>query len=223
MAFPSDKSISYKADQPLTPGRPIISGPPVNQLALKAVCPTNAIGVNPTRIDLGRCVFCMACTDAFRKNISFIDDTHLSTNVRDRLVVIDGEDDLITIDRQIIRQELLDFAGDTIRLKVMTADDRFHGVDRGIQLVDNASDAHAIVINSAEAVYDLVRSEYDQLMAPKAVIVAGQQAITAVDHLIAIGAWYHHFKIDLYVPGEPVHPVVLVNGLLNLFFKNSKE
>ena len=222
MALSSDRSTFFndRVSKETVSLRPIISGRPEDQLALKAVCPTNAIGVNPTRIDLGKCVFCMACADVFKEKISFTPDVNLATNVRDRLVMIESFDGAITLDRNIIRQEILEFRGDAIRLKLLSSQSAIMTNDKRVTFVGAAEEAHAIVVNSADDVYNLSRAEYDKLRDPKAVIIAGQQAITAMDHLVSIGAWYHHFKVDLYVPGDPVHPTTLVNGILNLFNKN---
>src|SRR5215203_1676203 len=73
------------------PGRPEISTLKVDQLALKAVCPNHAIGVNPVRIDLGKCNFCQDCSNAFPEKIKFTSDRNIASNVRDRLIILEGD------------------------------------------------------------------------------------------------------------------------------------
>ena len=86
-------------------GRPVISIEKVNEQALLACCPTGAISTDPVAIDLGKCTFCGACAVAFPNKIHFTTDYKLSTNVRERLIIKEGIDQPIEIDKELIPNE----------------------------------------------------------------------------------------------------------------------
>jgi Ni,Fe-hydrogenase III small subunit len=60
---------------------------------------------------------------------------------------------------------------------------------------------------------------YDAVPDPKIIILAGTDAISggiyegseALDR-----SFLEKYKIDLYVPGNPVHPLTFINGVLGL-------
>jgi NADH:ubiquinone oxidoreductase subunit B-like Fe-S oxidoreductase len=60
---------------------------------------------------------------------------------------------------------------------------------------------------------------YDSIPDPKIVILVGPEAIsgglykdsTAIDR-----TFLDYVKVDLYIPGNPMHPLTFLNGLLRL-------
>jgi Ni,Fe-hydrogenase III small subunit len=60
---------------------------------------------------------------------------------------------------------------------------------------------------------------YDAVPEPKMVILAGTDAISggifegsnAIDR-----SFTERYKVDLFIPGNPVHPLTVINGLLSL-------
>jgi Ni,Fe-hydrogenase III small subunit len=60
---------------------------------------------------------------------------------------------------------------------------------------------------------------YDAVPYPKLIILAGTDAISggifegspALDR-----SFLSKYKIDLYIPGNPVHPLTFINGVLSL-------
>ena len=85
-------------------GRPVISFEKVDEHALTAICPTDAIATNPVSIDLGKCTFCGECALRFPTKISFTKDYKLSTNERVRLIINEGEDKPVEVNPATIRQ-----------------------------------------------------------------------------------------------------------------------
>src|SRR5882762_3832388 len=92
-------------------GRPEISTEKVDEGALAALCPTGAIGKAPVRIDMGKCVMCGECSFAFPDKIKFTTDYKIATNVRERLIIKEGDKNPITLDENKIRAEIQSLFG----------------------------------------------------------------------------------------------------------------
>jgi hypothetical protein len=203
-------------------GRPVITNNPVDQFAIKAVCLLHAISVNPVRIDLGKCNFCKACSDAFPDKIHFGTDYQLASNVRDRLVVLEREDAPIAVDANLVRNEIKEFTSQVVKLKLVAdgeSDSLIINSDLSgsdILFVDDIREAHGLVISSSFIDVEALDLQYHQLLAPKIIVLIGRGAISAYDALLSAGDWPLHCKVDLFVAGDPVHPTVFKNGLLSV-------
>jgi Ni,Fe-hydrogenase III small subunit/Pyruvate/2-oxoacid:ferredoxin oxidoreductase delta subunit len=198
-----------------------------------AACPTDAIRLDgDVRIDLGRCLFCTACSDACLDGaIVFSQDYRLATRARDGLLT-DGHDlPLATALSDKIRA----LYGRALRIREVSAggcngcEADFNvlgtiGFDLGrfgIQVVASPRHADALVItgpvtgNMAEA----VRLTYDAVPAPKLVIAVGACAIAGgpfIDHPEVLNGADAVVPVDLFVPGCPPHPFTILDGLLRL-------
>ena len=62
------------------------------------LCPVDAISADPVSIDLGICTFCGECAKKFPNKIQFTTDYKISTNVRERLIVKEGDDKPVEVD-----------------------------------------------------------------------------------------------------------------------------
>src|SRR5262245_51688396 len=98
-------------------GRPEISDILVNEDTLAALCPTSAIGKSPVSIDMGKCVMCGECEFAYPQKIRFTKDYKIATNVRERLIVKEGEVNPIALDYSRIREEIQSFFGRSLKLR----------------------------------------------------------------------------------------------------------
>jgi Ni,Fe-hydrogenase III small subunit len=91
----------------------------------------------------------------------------------------------------------------------------------GIEFVASPRHADGIVITGPITVnmsepLDLC---YKAVPDPKIIVLAGTDAISggifegspALDR-----SFLGHYKIDLYIPGNPVHPLTFINGILSL-------
>ena len=216
-------------------GRPIISLEKVDEKTLQAICPTEAIGINPVSIDLGKCTFCGECALRFPSKVSFTKDYKLSSNERSRLIIIEGDDKPVEVNPATVRKEIHRVLGRSLKLRQISAGGdnscewelgaannvQFDISRYGIDFVASPRHADGIVItgpitkNMAEA----VQICYDAVPEPKIIVLVGTDAISggifagsdAIDR-----SFLDKYKVDLYIPGNPAHPLSIINGLLDL-------
>jgi len=216
-------------------GRPVISTVKVDETALINCCPTAAISTSPVSIDLGKCTFCGECARLFPQKIAFTTDYKLSTNVRERLVIKEGVDESIELDKNLIPKEFKSFFGSSLKLRQISAGGdnscewelnaannvQFDMSRFGIEFVASPRHADGIVItgpitaNMAEP----LQICYDATPDPKMVVLVGTDAISggifegspALDR-----SFLDNHKVDLYIAGNPAHPLTVINGLLAL-------
>ena len=216
-------------------GRPIISDAKVIEAELLELCPTAAISAQPIQIDLGKCTFCGECAMRFPEKISFTKDFKLSTNERNRLLVTEGDVKPIEVNPETVRKEIHKVLGRSLKLRQISAGGdnscemelnaannvQFDMSRYGIDFVASPRHADGIVItgpitkNMAEA----VQICYDATPEPKIIVLVGTDAISggifaysaAVDR-----SFLDKYHVDLYVPGNPAHPLTIINGLLDL-------
>lgn len=219
-------------------GRPVISAKEVNGAEFAAICPTGAITGNPVAIDLGKCVFCGECAIAFPHKVAFTTDYKLSSNVREGIIVKEGVDSPITLNPDKIRNEIHKLFGGSLKLRqVSAAGDNSCELELnatgnvnfdigrfGIEFVASPRHADGIVITGpiSENMAEPLQICYDATPKPKIIILAGTDAISGG---IFQGAealnrsFLDKYTIDLYVPGNPVHPLTFINGVLDLIRK----
>jgi len=216
-------------------GRPLITTADVDESALAALCPVNAIGKSPVSIDLGKCVFCGECALAFPHKISFTKDYKLATNDRRRLIVIAGDERPVKIVPELVRKEIFQYFRGSLKLRQISAGGdnscelelnasgnvNFDIGRYGIEFVASPRHADGIVItgpitkNMAEA----LEICYQAVPEPRIVILAGTDAISggiftgssALDR-----SFLDKYPVDLFLPGNPVHPLTFINGVLEL-------
>jgi len=219
-------------------GRPEISTELVDDNALAELCPTKAISVNPVRIDLGKCTFCAECSRAYPTKISFTTDYRLSVNDRSSLIIKEGSTEPLRLNSDLIRKEIQRVFGGSLKLRQVSAagdnstelelnacgNVNFDMGRYGIEFVASPRHADGIVItgpiskNMAEA----LQITYDATPSPKIIILAGTDAISggifegspAIDR-----SFLEKNHIDLFIPGNPVHPLTFINGVLDLIGK----
>ena len=216
-------------------GRPIISEVTVDGTALAAICPTKAIGLSPVSIDLGRCTFCGECSLRFPEKIQFTKDYRIASNVRERLMVKEGEEGRISFDEEEIRREIKSLFGRSLKLRQVSAGGdnscelelnaannvQFDMSRFGIDFVASPRHADGVVItgpitkNMAKA----LEICYEAIPEPKIVVLVGTDAISGgifEDSDQLDRSFLENHKVDLYIPGNPAHPLTIINGLLDL-------
>ena len=219
-------------------GRPVISTEKVNENELMELCPTNAISTNPVCIDLGKCTFCGECTIAFPGKIKFTRDYKVATNERNRLIIREGNDESIELNPELVRKEMHEYFGSSLKLRQVSAGGdnscelelnacgnvNFDMGRFGIEFVASPRHADGIVITGpiTENMARPMQICYDAIPEPKIIILAGTDAISGgiFEGSPALNrAFISEYKIDLYVPGNPIHPLTFINGLLELIKK----
>lgn len=216
-------------------GRPLISLAKVDEQALVDVCPMGAITANPVSLDLGKCAFCGECAFTFPEKISFTTDYKISSNIRENLLVKEGETQAISFDQDAIRSEVKKTFGKSLKLRQVSAggdnscetelnaagNANFDMNRFGIEFTASPRHADGVVITGpiSENMADPLRIAYDAIPEPKIVVLCGVDAISGglfADSKAINRSFLQGVKVDLYIPGNPSHPLTIVNGILDL-------
>jgi Ni,Fe-hydrogenase III small subunit/NAD-dependent dihydropyrimidine dehydrogenase PreA subunit len=216
-------------------GRPVISSEKVNEAELLELCPVDAISADPVSIDLGKCTFCGECAKKFPNKIQFTTDYKISTNVRERLIVKEGDDKPVEVDPEIVRKEIRRIFGSSLKLRQVSAagdnscemelnaanNVQFDMSRYGIEFVASPRHADGIVITGpiSENMAEPLQICYDATPEPKIVVLVGTDAISGGIHSGSNAldrSFLEKYPIDLYIPGNPAHPLTIINGLLDL-------
>jgi Ni,Fe-hydrogenase III small subunit len=221
-------------------GLPVISEISVSQelidLAVE-VCPTEALQAYPKlSLDMGKCVFCGECEKILGKEkLKFTNQYKNATNIRERLIVREGDVQGIHLDESIVRTEIRKIFGRSLKLRQVSAGGdnsnemelnacgnvNFDMARFGIEFTASPRHSDGVVVtgpisaNMAEA----LQICYDAVPNPKILVLCGSDAISggifarspALDR-----SFLDKYTVDLYVPGNPIHPLTFINGILEL-------
>lgn len=221
-------------------GRPVISTEKVDETELAELCPTNAISSDPVCIDLGKCTFCGECAFAFPGKIKFTTDYKIATNDRNKLIIEEGNDKPVELNPDLIRKEISECFSGSLKLREVSAGGdnscelelnacgnvNFDMGRFGIEFVASPRHADGIVITGpiTENMAQPLQICYDAIPEPKIIILAGTDAISGgiFEGSPALNrSFLSKYKIDLFVPGNPIHPLTFINGVLELIKKRS--
>jgi Ni,Fe-hydrogenase III small subunit len=218
-------------------GRPIISGK-ISQdeiAGVASMCPVGAIDKMSGSVDLGKCVFCNECSFMLPDRIMFTNDYRLSSNERQALIIKPGVETPIRLNESYIRGEILKLFRGALKLRQVSAGGdnscemelaasgnvNFDFGRYGVEFVASPRHADGIVITGpvTENMDKALRICYDAIPAPKIIILAGTDAVSGgiFDGSPALNRKFidEHY-IDLYIPGNPVHPLTFINGVMDL-------
>jgi Ni,Fe-hydrogenase III small subunit len=216
-------------------GRPVISTEKVDESELQELCPVSAISTNPVSIDLGKCTFCGECAIRFPEKIQFTTDYKISANERESLIVKEGDDKSISINPGSVRKEIHSLFRRSLKLRQVSAGGdnscewelgasnnvQFDLGRFGIEFVASPRHADGIVITGpvTENMAGPLQICYDATPDPKIIVLVGTDAISGgiFAGTAAINrSFLDKYPIDLYIPGNPAHPLTIINGLLDL-------
>jgi Ni,Fe-hydrogenase III small subunit/ferredoxin-like protein FixX len=216
-------------------GRPEISTERVDEVALASLCPTGALGKAPVSLDMGRCVMCGECSFAFPNKIRFTTDYRIATNVRERLIIKEGDTGPISLDERSVREEIRSLFGRSLKLREISAggsnadeaelnacgNPNFDMGRFGIEFLASPRHCDGIVITGpiSENMAEATQICYEAVPSPKIIILVGTDAISAgifAGSKALNRSFLDNYSIDLYVPGNPPHPLTFVNGVLDL-------
>jgi len=218
-------------------GRPVISDSLTNNeiRQVSELCPSGAIDSKTGSIDLGKCVFCNECALMLPGKIRFENDYRISVNRREDLVIRPGQEGHVRLDETLIRKDVRKLFRKALKLRQVSAGGdnscemelnaagnvNFDMGRYGIEFVASPRHADGIVItgpvteNMAEAL-DIC---YKAVPSPKIIILVGTDAISGglFTGSPAVNRWFiNNHDIDLYVPGNPAHPLTFINGVMDL-------
>ncbi len=216
-------------------GRPIINTHKVDEAELVNLCPMNAISTNPVAIDLGKCTFCGECAMRFPEKIQFTTDYKISTNERERLIVKEGDDFPIEVNPATVRKEIRQLFGRSLKLRQVSAGGdnscewelnasnnvQFDISRFGIEFVASPRHADGIAITGpiTQNMAKALEIAYNATPDPKVIVLVGTDAISGgifADSPALDRNFLENQKVDLYIPGNPTHPLTIINGLLDL-------
>lgn len=218
-------------------GRPEISGNITREEIVSAAstCPVNAINRNTGSLDLGKCIFCNECSFLIPEKIRFTNDYRIACNRKESLVINPGMKDPVRLNGDSIRPEIRRFFSGALKLRhVSAASDNscemelnacgnvnFDMGRYGVEFVASPRHADGIVITGpiSENMSEALGIAYDAVPEPKILILAGSDAISG--GLFAGSPALNRkftvlYKPDLYIPGNPVHPLTFINGIMDM-------
>ena len=222
-------------------GRPVISSEKVNEIEMIELCPVGAITANPVSIDLGKCTFCGECARQFPHKVEFTTDYKISTNERDQLKVKEGDDRAIEVNPETVRSEIHRVLGQSLKLRQVSAGGdnscemelnaannvQFDMSRFGIEFVASPRHADGIVITGpiTENMAEPLQICYDAIPEPKLIVLVGTDAISGGIHAGSSAldrSFLNKYPVDLYIPGNPAHPLTIMNGLVDLTRKRKR-
>jgi Ni,Fe-hydrogenase III small subunit len=233
------QSVKDLRNQPVSPvfrGRPVISADLSENevMMVHELCPSGAICRDTGSIDLGKCVFCHECAFFLPGKISFTNDYRIAANSREALVVKPGSDISIRLDSSKIRSEVRKLFKGSLKLRQVSAGGdnscemeltasgnvNFDIGRHGVEFTASPRHADGIVITGpiTENMVEALHICYDAVPAPKIIILAGTDAISGgiFTESSALNREFLEARhIDLYVPGNPLHPLTFINGVMD--------
>ena len=222
---------------PMFRGRPLISEGITAEEATHAaaLCPVSAILLSPFRIDLGTCVFCKECQFALPGKIRFTNDYKIATNVRENLFITEGDNNPVRLDPEKVRKEIRSLFKHALKLRQVSAagnnsaemelnaagNVNFDMGRYGIEFVASPRHADGVVITGpvSQNMSAALQICYDAIPDPKVVILAGTDAISGGifrDSPALNREFVKAYHVDLFVPGNPPHPLTFINGVLEM-------
>jgi Ni,Fe-hydrogenase III small subunit len=231
------KNLRTQPVSPIFMGRPVIS----DNLTIEEkelvcnLCPVKAIDRNSGSLDLGKCVFCRECSFALPEKIKFTNDYRIAVNRREDLIVYPGSENMLRLDESLISREIRRVFQGTLKLRQVSAGGdnscemelaatgnvNFDFGRHGVEFVASPRHADGIVITGpvSENMSEALQICYDAIPEPKIIILAGTDSISGgifAESPALNRKFIDAHRIDLYVPGNPCHPLTFINGVMDL-------
>jgi Ni,Fe-hydrogenase III small subunit/ferredoxin-like protein FixX len=219
-------------------GRPEISEniTETEALELETVCPAGAISHYPEiSIDMGKCLFCKECQFRRPDMIRFTNDYKIAANTRDGLIIKSGNNNPLPFNHDLVRKEIRKIFGRALKLRQISAGGdnscemelnaagnvNFDMGRFGIEFLASPRHCDGIVITGpiTQNMGQALQICYDAVPSPKIIILAGTDAISGglfAENAAVSRSFIDSHTIDLYIPGNPVHPLTFINGILNI-------
>jgi Ni,Fe-hydrogenase III small subunit/Pyruvate/2-oxoacid:ferredoxin oxidoreductase delta subunit len=221
-------------------GLPSIEDKPCRDNCKKCaeLCPTNAIEVNPLKINLGLCVFCPICEEGCPENIiHFTNDCHLGASSKEQLIVSKETRKISPAKAEL---KIRNYFGKSLKLRQISAGGcngcelelnalsnvNFDMGRYGIEFVASPRHADGIVITGPLTKNMAKATEicFEAVPVPKIMILFGACAISGgifQNSQMINRSFLTNNNIDLFIPGCPPHPLTFINGLLDWLDKKN--
>jgi Ni,Fe-hydrogenase III small subunit len=218
-------------------GRPVISAGITAEETEKAcaICPVNAIDRRNGSIDLGRCTFCNECALLLPESIRFTNDYRIAANRREDLIIKPGQTGVVRLEETAVRKDIRRVFRRSLKLRQVSAGGdnscemelaatgnvNFDLGRYGVEFVASPRHADGIVITGpvTENMSEALEICYDAVPSPKVIILVGTDAISgglfAGSPALKRG-FIDSNHVDLYVPGNPAHPLTFINGIMDM-------
>lgn len=216
-------------------GRPEISKVKIDEKELINCCPTDAISGAPIKINLAKCNFCGECSFRFPNKIKFTNDHQLASNNLENLIVKEGDFKKIELEQKIIGKKVKSTFGRSLKLRQVSAggdnscemelnacgNANFDMGRFGIEFVASPRHADGILLTGpiTENMAEALKITWEAIPSPKLLILCGVDAISGgifAESAALNRSILNNVKVDLYIPGNPPHPLTIINGLLDL-------
>ena len=223
-------------------GRPVLTSTEdmSDAEAAAKLCPMKAITTAPFTLDLGRCLFCGECALRAPHNIRFTNDYKIGSTSREALIVKEG-DQAIDFHPELVREQIPSLFQGALKLRQVSAGGdasvemelnatgnvNFDFGRYGVEFVASPRHADGVVItgpisaNMSEAL-DIC---YNSVPDPKILIVCGSEACSGglfADSKAVKRDFLERYKVDLWLPGTPTHPMTFIDGVMNMLKLKSR-
>lgn len=218
-------------------GFPVLKKERIHEEAVNDLCPSDAMSHSPFSIDLGRCTLCGKCERVLGKETLELTSEHrMACDASEKLLITFKTEykewNEAAVER---RREINRIFGRSLKLRSVSAGGcngcemelnacsnvNFDMGRFGIDIVASPRHADGIIITGpvSENMAEALEETYNAVPDPKVVILAGACAISggifAESEALNRDFMKRH-RIDLYIPGCPVHPLTVINGILRL-------
>lgn len=217
-------------------GRPVLRGAGLTapmRAELCALCPTGAIsGTGELSLDMGRCLFCGECAVRFPNQVRFTNDYRLASPTREGLIVTERQDGEWSFDRSAVRPVIGQMFRRALHLREVSAGGdnscemelgaagnvNFDMGRYGIEFTASPRHADGVVVTgpvTANMAREL-ETTWQAVPEPKLLIAVGTDAISGglfAESPAVNREFFEVHKPDLYVPGNPAHPMTFITGV----------
>lgn len=214
--------------------KPGITNPEAEKLS--ELCPVAAINCDSGfSIDLGKCVFCKECAFMLPDKICFTNDYRMAVTKREDLVISTLSDSKIQLDKKVIRPLIRKMFSHSLKLRQVSAGGdnscemelnaagnvNFDMSRFGIEFVASPRHADGIVVTGpvTQNMSDAIMATWEAIAEPKIIVLAGNDAISGgifAESPAIKRSFFNDHTPDLLIPGNPVHPLSFIHGLLDL-------
>jgi Ni,Fe-hydrogenase III small subunit len=200
------------------------------------ICPTGAISHADNSINIGKCIFCGDCERKYGQAVKFTNSHKLASTSPESLVIRAG----ITAaeyERTAVktRADIKKVFGRSLKFRQVSAagcngcemelnacsNVNFDMARFGMEFVASPRHADGLVLTGpiSASMASAVNETYNAIPEPRIIILTGACAISGglfVDSPAIDRTFLKDRKIDLYVPGCPIHPLTFINGVMSL-------